>query len=452
MNITASPNRAVMDADDCLDILGQQPFLNVYTQLSLIYPVANPSSHEAIIKTLNDGLLRMAEHLPWVAGQVVRGDPDFRIIPFSAMPSLTVRDLRDEQSAPTMDDLRQARFPFRMLHENLVAPRKTIPGGIAGSGPDPTPVFAMQANFVTGGLILTFVTHHQTMDFTGQRQVMSLLSRLCRGEQLTDVEILDANPTRRGRIQLLGDSYDPALEADVQYLKPGPVPDAPAPATWKYFSFSAGSLATIKRLALENMTTPPGFVSTDDALTAFIWQSVARVRLVRLGPSTRSLLGRAVDLRRYLGFPATYPGMVQTMAYHHHSFQELVDMPLGSIASQLRLAVEPSTSTLAYTARMLATMIDRAKHKIPEGGTPQTATGLAVSSWTNPAFYTMDFGLDLGNPEAVRRPAFDEVESLVYLMPKTPEGEIVVGICLREDDMTELRSDTNFSSHATYIG
>ena len=203
-----------MDADDCLDILGQQPLLNIYTQLCLVFPVPDPSSHHTILDTLTVGLGRLAADLPWVAGQVTRKSPsdNFQIVPLDPAPSLTVRDLRQDGSVPTLDELRRARFPFRMLDENIFASHKTLPGGVAGEGPIPTPVFAVQANFITGGLVLTFVSQHQTMDLTGQRQIMSLMSRTCRGEQLTDADIAAGNPTRRGRIPLLGNSYVPGPE------------------------------------------------------------------------------------------------------------------------------------------------------------------------------------------------------------------------------------------------
>ena len=43
-------------------------------------------------------------------------------------------------------------------------------------------------------------------------------------------------------------------------------------------------------------------------------------------------------------------------------------------------------------------------------------------------------------------------EGLVYFLPKTNEGEIVVGICLREDDMRFLRDDEEVGRYAVYIG
>jgi hypothetical protein len=64
----------------------------------------------------------------------------------------------------------------------------------------------------------------------------------------------------------------------------------------------------------------------------------------------------------------------------------------------------------------------------------------------------MDFGLGLGTPEAVRRPRFVPVEGLGYLMPRRASGEIVVAICLRDDDLLRLRSDGEFANFGTYIG
>ena len=55
---------------------------------------------------------------------------------------------------------------------------------------------------------------------------------------------------------------------------------------------------------------------------------------------------------------------------------------------------------------------------------------IMLSSWAKLDCYELDFNLGLGKPDSVRRPQFAPVESLIYLMPKTLDGEIVVGICL----------------------
>ncbi len=107
------------DGDNCLDILGQQPALYTYTRLSLIYPVPDPPPRGDIVDTLTTGLGRLAENLPWVAGRANKGNSchgglsSVQIVPFGSAPSLTVRDPRQDESAPTMSSLRGARFPFR---------------------------------------------------------------------------------------------------------------------------------------------------------------------------------------------------------------------------------------------------------------------------------------------------------------------------------------------------
>lgn len=35
----------------------------------------------------------------------------------------------------------------------------------------------------------------------------------------------------------------------------------------------------------------------------------------------------------HLGIPLTYPGLVQNMTYHTYTLQQLIDSPLGTIAS-----------------------------------------------------------------------------------------------------------------------
>jgi len=44
------------------------------------------------------------------------------------------------------------------------------------------------------------------------------------------------------------------------------------------------------------------------------------------------------------------------------------------------------------------------------------------------------------------------VESLLYLMPRRPDGEISAARCLRDEDMALLRADEEFAKYGSYIG
>ena len=453
-----------MNLDDQVEILGQHPGLKLYTQISLCFPLVDASSHPAIIDSLASGLERLSASFPWIAGQLVnegscKGNTGvFKIKPFEKTPPLVVKDHRHDPSIPTMDDLRRAHFPLSMLDESIFAPRRTIP---LKSDESPTPIFLLQANFIAGGLVLTFVGQHNTMDMTGQGQIIHLFSKACRNEEFTSEELSSGNLTRRNLIPLLVDYDEPGPELAHHIVKPKPIskgtdhPPAPPKCTWAYFTFSSASLTTLKSLATKSITLPSGgYISTDDTLTAFVWQSIIRARLPRLNPAVEPTLARAVDVRRYLGIPQTYPGLVQNMTYHTYALQKLLEEPLGGVASQLRLAVDPKTSNLEYDTRALATFLDRSpdKNVTSTVAALDLSTDIMLSSWGKVDCYELDFGLGLGKPEAVRRPRFDPVESLLYLMPKSPDGEIAVAICLRDEDMERLKLDGEFSRYGRYIG
>ena len=450
-----------------LDILGQQPGFNIYTQLCSCFSLTDTSSHSAIINILTHGLERLSANFPWVAGQVVKeGASDvnsgiFTIKPLGKIPRLVVKDLRDDPSMPTMDIIRRANFPFSMLDESVIAPCRTLPGSEHESASDPRPVFLLQATFITGGLLLTFLGQHQAMDIAGQGQIMYLLSKACRNEQFTTEELSSGNLIRHDLIPFLDDSYKPGDELAHQIVKPTPskpISDdhtSPPPnCTWAYFIFSPTSLAVLKSLATKSIMLSSSYVSTDDVLTAFIWQSVTRARLPRVNPTAQSLLARAVDSRRYLNISQTYTGLLHNMAYHTYQLQELVDEPLGRIASQLRSVVDPKTSDMGYRTRALVTFLNLSpiKNVISITATLDSTIGIMLSSWVKTDCYQLDFNLGLGKPEAVRRPQFVPVEGLIYLMPKALDGEIAVAICLRDEDMERLRADQEFAKYCKYVG
>ena len=462
----------VQDLNEDLDIFGQHLPFKLYTQLCFCFPMPDDAfSHSAIIKTLTHGLERLSASFPWLAGQVFDikwtgqdKSETFEIKPFERTPRLVVKDLRHDPSLPTMDALRRAKFPISMLDESMIAPLKTLPEDNAN---EVAPIFLLQANFITGGLLLTIVGQHNTMDMTGQGHIIHLLSKACHHEKITGEELTSGNLARRNLIPLLDESYRPGTELAYQIVNPTPPlrisnkPPAPSPpppnCTWAYFTFPPTSLTTLKALASQTITPTTNYITTDDALSAFIWKSITLTRLPRLPPTATSTLARAVDVRPYLNIPRTYPGMIQNMTYHTHSLPHLLSSPLGALASHLRSAIDPTTSTLAHTTRALATILERGttaeKSLISLTATLDLSTDIMLSSWAKLSYcHSLDFNLGLGKPEAVLRPRFAPVESLIYLMPRKPDGEIAVAVCLRDEDMGRLRADGEFGKYGRYIG
>ncbi len=450
---------ANMALDMQVELLGQQPPLQVYTQLSSVFELGGDVHAEAIVNTLRTGLIDLSKAFPWVAGQVVNEGSNaensgvFKIKPFESTPRLVVKDLRNDPDTPSMDQLRSANYPMVMLDESYLAPRMTLPGG-PGEGPsDPRPVFMLQVTLIRGGLILTSATAHYAVDVIGQAQLLRWLSKACYGAPFTEDEKALGNMDRAHVIPLLDSSHDVKAEFGPLMIT-SPLPptsdSTPPPSTWVFFNISNDSLAKLKAEASKTVTS--GFISTDDALSALIWQSIMRARQHRLESSKEVKMTRAIDVRPHCNLPKEYPGMMQSQSLAKINLDNLLSAPLGQIASELRAVVDPAKAR--YELQGFATLLSQTPDKSPLSfiASADPTVDVMLSSWAKVDCYDADFNFGLGRPVNVVRPSFPPVESLVYLMPRSAERGIAVSLCLRDDEMEKLKSDDRFAEYMTFVG
>lgn len=320
-------------------------------------------------------------------------------------------------------------------------------------------MLVLQANRIPGGLLLNLVGNHRVLDGTGQEQLAFLLNKAGCGMSFSDDEIRIGNLTRSTIITPFDDSWHPPLNS--RYVKRERVASTADPSSleknpstqlqWVNVIFSSQALFELKAKANSELSS--GFVSTDDSLTALIWQSLSRARMARLPASKESTLARAINPRRYLGIPASYPGYITNMAYITLTFDQLNKRSLGTIAADLRTAVDLETSGLDRTTRELVTLLYRAEDKdlvsITEG--LDLGSDVMVSSWANMRCYDFDFGMRLGAPVAFRRTLMDPVPSLMYLLPKRKDGEIVITMCVLQEDLVRLKQDDSFTHYGQFL-
>jgi len=452
----------MQDYEYHLDVFGQHT-AQIYTQICLCFPFSATSHHEDIIITLNDGLHRLATALPWTFGKVIKDNEGvFTVQMRKTRPQIVVKDL---SPSIAMRSLRQSDFPITSLDEDLLCPVRTQP---QPDSLDVWPVFVVQATFVKEGLLLTCTLQHQVGDMTALAQVMYLLNKACCDEEFTQEELNIGNVDRRAVVSLLerlvsneqGTGSDspvfPSTKPQSQPQKESPsAATSPTKLGWANIAFSTASLIALKAEAMNDV--PPGsYVSTDDALSAFIWRHMTLAKLSRLESEEYTTFGRTVDMRKHIGFPLAYAGVAATKASVTESAHALAThKSLGTIASALRAAV--NTPTLGHDFRMLATMRARpqSRDESPTSDLRLDPTkDVMLSSWAKyTEIWSFDFGLGLGKPVSVRRPLFRPAkEGLVYLLPKRPNGEIVAVLCLREEDLRWLKEDKEWVRWAMWIG
>lgn len=199
----------------------------------------------------------------------------------------------------SIGEFRNAKWSMGLLDPSAFAPR-LHPMRQMPEPSDPAPVFMIKATFITGAVVITFTANHTAMDMTAQTAIIKLLSKACYGAQFTYDELHAGSRAMGTTIKLFDDRGDDDLKAEIdkqlgRSIETSTSAATPHPAklSWGYFRADKMSLDALKKKALESA---PTFVSTDDSLTALIWQQIIRAR--RLDPSTKSLLARAVDVRK----------------------------------------------------------------------------------------------------------------------------------------------------------
>ncbi|GKT67248.1 hypothetical protein ColTof4_13631 [Colletotrichum tofieldiae] len=447
------------DFDRYTDVLGQLPFLKSYTHLLLLFPVADAAAEKHAV----DALKRAASHLtlafPWLAGRVVndgRTDTNsgvFRIVPGEPhSPIIRVRHFhRDEH--PSFEDIVAAKGPFDKLDRALLAPTCAFPETY--SEPE-APVVVFQANFVPGGLLLDFAAQHNTMDMTGMTQCLRLFAAAMRGEDVPPAALEQGNRDRRCLIPL----FEPGRPLlDHTHLQRPVQTGGKAPRsvsyTWKTLRFGPDKLAALKRQATEDLSrareldpeadgADVDFVSTNDALCAFMWQRVSAARL-RAGvpPDTLSKFSRAIDGRRALGISQEYMGHMIHTNMTRLALGSVAGRPLGLVAADLRRNLVAGTS--ADVVRSFATLIARTEDRsgISFGATFDPDLDVACSSWAHSDVYGQVFGA-LGCPELVRRPRFLPLRGTMYYLPARPDGTVDVLACLADDYFADMVKDPAF--------
>ncbi|KAL8733010.1 MAG: hypothetical protein Q9166_002408 [cf. Caloplaca sp. 2 TL-2023] len=338
-----------------------------------------------------------------------------------------------------------------MLDATVLAPMKGLPEHYGNS--DVTPVFIVQANFIPGGLILCFAGMHSAMDATGLGQVVKMFATLCRGEAISAEDLNIANVDRAQLPVTLqpGQARMEHPEVGKKIEEAHTVESTEEPASiWSYFNVPASKLVELKAEGSKDLTSTVPWVSTNDAVTAWLWKAVIKARWSYIDREKETLLLRAASARKVLNPPIpSYIGNVVAYAFHKVAVKTLAEEPLSTTTRAVRHATNRIDD---HFIRSFAALIgaEPDKNKLAFGFDAPDRVFMVSSHATIPAYE--DFGDALSTPEFVRRPTSSPWTGKCYIMPQRPDGSLDLLVCIREDDMLRLRNDDQFAAFAEYIG
>lgn len=445
-----------MTTEKILGPLGQ--ITPTYTLVTLGFPLGNESQQAPVISTLEKAAEKLIQAYPWLAGQaVIEGFGEgssgtYRIVRYEPHEAKSrfvhVKDCTE--LCPAYADLVKARAPCSMLDGSILSPAY----GFVNNYPRHVvkPVCIMQANFVKGGLLLTICTFHCVMDANGNAQLIRQFARLCRGEQLLEEYIYWGNADQTTIVQPLNPGQEPLsfdeIRAPSALDAAEPAwPPPPSKGTWRSFRFPRASVTVLKTEAAK-LCSPHSdvkYISSNDAVSAFLWLRIAAARSTHLPKGGKTALIRAVNGRKRLDAPIHegYMGHAVMCTFTTVTLEEALTEPLSAIAIKVRRDLGQVND---HTMRSFFHLLQNEKDKttINYGAGMNGGADVMLSSWASQKLYDASFGDILGKPDFVRRPKLPDALSLGYLMPLTREGDVDLIISLSDQDFEALQADTKW--------
>ncbi|KAL2067745.1 hypothetical protein VTL71DRAFT_15841 [Oculimacula yallundae] len=409
-------------------------------RMTFCFPLPTDADKATVFESLKKTLAHTVASIPWLSGDVgleVGSDPKdgrIQVVKGKGGVNFVYKDLSSK--LPSYAELKKDNFTLSKLATPFVSPLQVIQQA--------QPVFAAQATFISGGLLLTIGVHHAVCDAAGQDFILETwalnATALSNSRSFTTYD-----PISNDRTPLIACIPNNNISEFPEYvLAPTPPSDQtsmapPAgfvmpPMTSTLFTFSPSTLEALKASAKA--------YSTHDAILGFFWHHMSIAR----NPSPTSISETdtsaalfAVNIRG-----RTSPPLPQTY---------LGNASFGSLTPRLSLSAltNPTTGlSLAATSIRSASKAIHAPCRVPRtiGLLSSRANAqdfkfaargflgpdITASSWADLRVREREWG-SLGRPEGFRMP-YEGADGNVIILPRLEGGGLEV-VCGLEDGAME---------------
>ncbi|RDW67450.1 uncharacterized protein DSM5745_09316 [Aspergillus mulundensis] len=356
---------------------------------------------------------------------------------------LVVKDLRSSYPS-TYAELKARNFPVAAFDAETLCRRSVWPR--AG---ERLPVSLVQANFIRGGLLLTWCIFHMAGDGRSFYLWTKVWAEECRRAQ--GIEI--AEPVQfpgavwKDRKQVMKPSGNNAgkIEDHPEYTLLPFTPQGAPPKMLsqshrgQVFYFSKESLAALKAEASPANATQPtdqSWVSTNDALSALLWRTVMAVQspLETLEGDPVSTFNIAIDGRARTSpkvHPDTLGCFLEYVAIKLPIRKILGELNIADLAIQIRKAIIRADESFTDDVVALVDKLEDVDRLVPTAFLDVPGFNCIQTSWIGFEMYGLDWGSLLGKGiEAVRSPHVGVLNGTQVVLPVLPDGgmEVVMGV------------------------
>lgn len=365
-------------------------------------------------------------------------------IPSGQVEPIVVKDLRGQGRFPmTYAELKSKSFPVAAFEGDDICRRSVWT--VAG---ERLPVSLVQANFIDGGLVLSWCILHLAGDGTSFFTWSQIWAEECRRAQGLEI----AEPVELSeemfadRTRFMGPSGHTAgrLEDHPEYIVLPFTPKSPPPKMLsnahrgQVFYFSPSSLAALKAEATPSNASDASisWISTNDALSALLWRTVMAIQnpVESLGEADPvSSFAIAIDGRLRTDPPVHPRTMGCFLGYVavEMPIRKMLTCELPEIALEIRRSISRADENWTDDIVTLADGLEDVDRLVVKAFTDVPGFNCVQTSWINFKLYDLNWGKALGDRiQAVRSPGVGVINGLQVILPALPDGgiEVLVGV------------------------
>lgn len=426
-----------------------------YIRYVFLFPLADDYSIEEVASVLKAGYNVTKQRLSVLTCEAVP-DVDSKqagVLKLQRMndgdiEDIVINDLRAQADFPSSyAELKSKAFPVAAFDADTLCRRSVWPS----PGEKRLPVSLVQANFISGGLILTWCLLHMVGDGKSYYTWMKVWAedrRRIQGLEIPEpVSLPTAIWSDRERVMKSSGRNAGLLENHPEYtLLPFTPPGAPPKMVspdhrGQVFYFSPAALEALKAEASPANATESSdqkWISTNDALSALLWRTVMAVQspLDSLGSGDPvSVFNIAIDGRLRTDppvHPETQGCFLEYIAVSAPIRKMLEgSLSLSDLAIMIRKQLLRADGQFTDDVAALVEKLEDVDRLVPTAFLDVPGFNCVQSSWVNFELYSLDWGSVLGGRiDAVRAPHVGIINGLQVVLPVPTDGgiEVLVGV------------------------
>ncbi|KAL4897020.1 transferase family-domain-containing protein [Aspergillus ambiguus] len=441
-----------------------------YLRYVFLFQLPEEYDLRKISDTLKQGYTALKQCFPVVGCEAIpdkdskqAGVLKLQMLEEGDVEDIVVKDLQDSYFC-TYPELKSKGFPVAAFDDTLC--RRSVwpsPG-------ERLPTSLVQANFIRGGLILTWCILHMVGDGTSFYTWMKVWADACLRAQ--SAEASDALPLQlhraiwddRERIMKSSGRNEGLFENHPEYTVLPVTPTSAPPKMisphhcGQIFYFSPTALKKLKEDASPIYATEPTdqkWISTNDAVSALLWRTIMAVQspIDTLDGDPTSTFNIAIDGRQRTDppvHPETQGCFLEYVVTSASIRQMLSKMSLADIAISIRKAILRANSQYTDDIVTLTEKLDDVNRLIPTAFLDVPGFNCIQTSWVNFKLYDLNWGQLLGDKiDSVRSPRVGVINGLQVVLPSPPGGGMEVLVGVEDRCLERLLEDPMWLKYAT---